>query len=177
MWLWLIGGKLIYVAATPLSVDVNKSKVRSCIRRRRAWGVVACNSVAVPPNQGCLCLVHIPMEIWRFFFFSMVRCPWVWGNNFNFFPLDELLLMSNYLTTIDGTLVSNSAAAVRNKRGDRQGEEVRGLMGLPLPSEPRGLEWWIYRTNLCFVNMAAGRTAHKHKPIWRFCLVFSRSQQ
>lgn len=48
--------------------------------------------------------------------------------------------MSNYLTTIDGTLVSNSAAAVHNKREDRQGEEVRGLMGLPLPSDPRGLE-------------------------------------
>lgn len=33
---------------------------------------MASNYVAVAPNQGCLCLVHIPAEIWTFFFLT----PW-----------------------------------------------------------------------------------------------------
>ena len=41
--------------------------------------------------------------------------------------------MGNYLNTIDGTLVNNSAAAVHSVREtDMEGE----LMNLPLPSEP-----------------------------------------
>lgn len=50
------------------------------------------------------------------------------NNLFLFFPsLDELLLMSNYLTTIDGALVGNSAAAVQNEEEpDRDWERKSG---------------------------------------------------
>lgn len=62
------------------------------------------------------------------------------GNYLFFLSLDELLLMSNYLTTIDGALVSNSAAAVRNKEEPdwEVGEEVGGSTGLLRPAEPQG---------------------------------------
>lgn len=70
------------------------------------------------------------MEIFFFFLTSRfsVHEKKERGNNLFFLSLDELLLMSNYLTTIDGALVSNSAAAVQNKEelDWELGEEVRG---------------------------------------------------
>lgn len=100
---------------------------------------MACNFVAVAPNQGCL---HIPVEIWRIFFFLTSRFSVHEKKEriFFFLSLDEILLMSNYLTTIDGALVSNSAAAVQNKEESdwELGEEVRGSTGLPRQTEPWG---------------------------------------
>lgn len=67
------------------------------------------------------------------FFHSTVHCPWVRGNHFIFFPLDELLLIGNYLYTIDGTLVNNWAMAVHNmKERDKERKgEVRQTIDLP----------------------------------------------
>lgn len=53
-------------------------------------------------------------------------------------PLDELLFMGNYLNTIHGTLVNNSAAGVHTMREAhmKRKKKERELMNLPLPSEP-----------------------------------------
>lgn len=87
------------------------------------------------------------MEIPFFFFFFTPRFTVhekEENNLFLFFSLslDELLLMSNYLITIDGALVGNSAAAVQSKEEpDRDWERKSGgSTGLPRPSEPRGAQ-------------------------------------
>lgn len=79
------------------------------------WEVRAGNFVAVQPNQVSLCHMQIPMEITRFiicccFFTTRFTLP-EYEEIISISPLDELLLNSNYLTTIDGTLVNNLGAA------------------------------------------------------------------
>lgn len=60
-----------------------------------------------------------------FFFFT----PWFTVPDYeeiiSIFPLDELLLIGNYLTTIDDTLVNNSATDVHNMR-ETDRERKRG---------------------------------------------------
>lgn len=80
------------------------------------WEVRVCNFVAVQPNQVCLCHMQIPMEIKRFiicffFFFFTTRFTLPQYEEIILIsPLDELQLNSNYLTTIDGTMVTNLGA-------------------------------------------------------------------
>lgn len=106
----------------------NPSKVGHCMWKEAPWRVI-------------LLLLHLikaaSTSLWKYgdFFFSFFFLTSRFsvhekkeGNNLFFLSLDELLLMSNYLTTIDGALVSNSAAAVQNKEEPdlELGEEVRG---------------------------------------------------
>lgn len=81
------------------------------------WEVLAFNFVAVQPNQVCLRHMQIPMEIKRFIicfyflFFLTTRFTLPqYEEIISISPLDELQFNSNYLTTIDGTLVNNLGA-------------------------------------------------------------------
>lgn len=81
------------------------------------WEVQMCNFVAVQPNQVCLRHMQIPVEIKRFiicfylfiYFTTRFTLP-QHEEIISISPLDEHQLKSNYLTTIDGTLVNNLGA-------------------------------------------------------------------
>lgn len=106
----------------PWMTKSNRNKVHGCSKKRHT-GVLVCNLVAVQPNQVYLFRMQIPMEIQRFIIFFTPRFTVPeYKEIISISPLDELLLMGNYLSTIDGTSVNNSAASVHNMR-ERQEEK------------------------------------------------------
>lgn len=105
--------KQTYTWAKVLTIGLRPQPVLGWV----TWEVRVCNFVAVQPNQVCLCHMQIPVEIKRFiifFFFFFLTTRFAlheYEEIISISPLDEFLLNSNYLTTIDGTLVNNLGAA------------------------------------------------------------------